>query len=96
MDVPQAKKTEKNIAQPPPPRLDTPNPPHHPTPTPLPAPARPPFPPLPAPPPHPPPPPPQAWEESDPKYISNSDEVKLRPFTTKVHKVDACVSYKAD
>ena len=51
---------------------------------------------FPPPPPHPPPPPPQAWEESDPKYISNSDEVKLRPFTTKVHKVDTCVSYKAD
>jgi len=39
---------------------------------------------------------PQAWEESDPRYIANSDEVKLRSFTTKVHKVDACVSYKAD
>ena len=38
----------------------------------------------------------QAWEESDPRYIANSDEVKLRSFTTKVHKVDACVSYKAD
>ena len=34
----------------------------------------------------------QAWEESDPKYIANSDEVKLRSFTTKVHRVDACVS----
>merc|ERR1712196_127251 len=39
---------------------------------------------------------PKAWEESDPRYIANSDEVKLRSFTTKVHKVDACVSYKAD
>ena len=39
---------------------------------------------------------PKAWEESDPKYIANSDEVKLRSFTTKVHKVDACVSYKID
>ena len=38
----------------------------------------------------------QAWEESDPRYIANSDEVKLRSFTTKVHRVDACVSYKAD
>ena len=35
----------------------------------------------------------QAWEESDPRYIANSDEVKLRSFTTKVHRVDACVSY---
>lgn len=27
---------------------------------------------------------PLAWEESDPKYISNSTEVRLRSFTTKV------------
>ena len=39
---------------------------------------------------------PQAWEESDPKYISNSTDVKLRSFTTKVHKVDSMVSYKND
>ena len=39
---------------------------------------------------------PKAWEESDPKYIASSDEVKLRSFTTKVHKVDTMVSYKAD
>ena len=39
---------------------------------------------------------PKAWEESDPRLIVNSDEVKLRSFTTKVHKVDAAVSYKAD
>lgn len=39
---------------------------------------------------------PRAWEESDPRYISNSDEVKLRSFTTKVHRVEACVSYKTD
>jgi len=39
---------------------------------------------------------PQKWEESDPRYIANSDEVKLRSFTTKVHKVDASVTYKAD
>ena len=39
---------------------------------------------------------PKAWEESDPRFIVNSDEVKLRSFTTKVHKVDASVSYKAD
>ena len=37
---------------------------------------------------------PQTWEESDPKYISNSQEVRLRSFTTKVHKVEARVSYK--
>ena len=39
---------------------------------------------------------PKAWEESDPKFIANSDEVRLRSFTTKVHKVDASVSYRAD
>jgi hypothetical protein len=27
---------------------------------------------------------PTAWEESDPKYITNSDEMRLRSFTTKV------------
>ena len=39
---------------------------------------------------------PQAWEESDPRYIANSSEVRLRSFTTTVHKVDAMVSYKCD
>lgn len=39
---------------------------------------------------------PKKWEESDPKYLVNAEEVRLRSFTTKVHKVDACVSYKAD
>eukprot|EP00753_Platysulcus_tardus_P006846 PLAT14631.1.p1 GENE.PLAT14631.1~~PLAT14631.1.p1 ORF type:complete len:212 (-),score=91.09 PLAT14631.1:141-776(-) len=37
---------------------------------------------------------PRAWEESDPRYISDSTEVRLRSFTTKVHKVDAMVAYK--
>ena len=39
---------------------------------------------------------PTTWEESDPRYISKSNEVRLRSFTTKVHKVDAMVSYRAD
>ena len=39
---------------------------------------------------------PKAWEESDPRLIVNSDEVKLRSFTTKVHRVDAAVSYRVD
>ena len=30
---------------------------------------------------------PVAWEESDPRYIANSAEVRLRSFTTKIHKV---------
>lgn len=37
---------------------------------------------------------PQAWEESDPRYIANATDVKLRSFTTKIHKVDTCVSYR--
>ena len=37
---------------------------------------------------------PLAWEESDPRYIENSTEVRLRSFTTKIHKVDAMVAYK--
>jgi len=38
---------------------------------------------------------PQAWAESDPKYIvGGSEEVKLRSFTTKVHKVDGAVAYR--
>jgi mitotic spindle assembly checkpoint protein MAD2 len=36
---------------------------------------------------------PLEWEESDPKYIANATDVKLRSMTTKVHKVDTCVSY---
>eukprot|EP01028_Stygiella_incarcerata_P008522 TRINITY_DN3723_c0_g1_i1.p1 TRINITY_DN3723_c0_g1~~TRINITY_DN3723_c0_g1_i1.p1 ORF type:complete len:207 (-),score=55.55 TRINITY_DN3723_c0_g1_i1:172-792(-) len=39
---------------------------------------------------------PGSWAESDPKYISNSSEVRLRSFTTKVHKVDAMVAYRVD
>jgi len=40
---------------------------------------------------------PASWEESDPKYIINSQEVRLRSFTTKIHKVDAmCVFAKRD
>lgn len=36
------------------------------------------------------------WEESDPRYIVNAADVKLRAFSTKVHNVEALVSYKAD
>ena len=39
---------------------------------------------------------PQSWEESDPKYITNAAEVRMRSFSTKVHKVDAMVAYRAD
>ena len=37
---------------------------------------------------------PQKWEDSDPRYIMNSQEVKLRSFTTSIHKVESMVTYK--
>lgn len=37
---------------------------------------------------------PQQWADSDPCYILNAAEVKLRSFTTTVHKVDSMVAYK--
>lgn len=37
---------------------------------------------------------PNTWEDSDPKYITNAQEVKLRSFTTSIHQVEAAVSYK--
>lgn len=37
---------------------------------------------------------PVAWEESDPKYINNSSEVKLHSFNTSVHRVEPSVTYK--
>ena len=39
---------------------------------------------------------PSQWEESDPRYITNSEEVRLRSFTTKVHKVNAAVAYRTE
>eukprot|EP00577_Skeletonema_sp_RCC1716_P022398 CAMPEP_0113398066 /NCGR_PEP_ID=MMETSP0013_2-20120614/14737_1 /TAXON_ID=2843 ORGANISM="Skeletonema costatum, Strain 1716" /NCGR_SAMPLE_ID=MMETSP0013_2 /ASSEMBLY_ACC=CAM_ASM_000158 /LENGTH=230 /DNA_ID=CAMNT_0000282735 /DNA_START=98 /DNA_END=790 /DNA_ORIENTATION=- /assembly_acc=CAM_ASM_000158 len=37
---------------------------------------------------------PKKWADSDPCYIMNSQEVKLRSFTTSFHKVDSMVTYK--
>jgi len=37
---------------------------------------------------------PEKWADSDPCYILNSAEVKLRSFTTTVHKLDSMVAYK--
>jgi len=37
---------------------------------------------------------PKLWQESAPKLITNSESVRLRSFDTKIHKVDAMVSYK--
>lgn len=37
---------------------------------------------------------PTVWEDSDPRYVNDAVEVRLRSFTTKVHRVDGAVSYK--
>ena len=39
---------------------------------------------------------PVTWEDSDPCFIANAEDVRLRSFTTKIHKVDLMVSYKVD
>jgi len=39
---------------------------------------------------------PVTWEDTDPCYINNAEDVQLRSFTTKIHKVDTMVSYKVD
>ena len=39
---------------------------------------------------------PVSWEESDPRYITKSNEVKLRSFTTKIHKIETSVAYRAE
>jgi mitotic spindle assembly checkpoint protein MAD2 len=39
---------------------------------------------------------PSEWIDSDPKYIENAEQVRLRSFNTGVHKVDTLVSYKYD
>ncbi|XP_028842135.1 mitotic spindle assembly checkpoint protein MAD2A [Denticeps clupeoides] len=37
---------------------------------------------------------PEKWEESGPQIINNSEEVRLRSFTTSIHKVSSMVAYK--
>ena len=39
---------------------------------------------------------PMEWGESDACIIQNSEEVKLRSFSTNIHRVEAAVSYKTD
>lgn len=36
------------------------------------------------------------WEESDPRYITGAQNVKLRSFSTSVHNVEAMVAYRVD
>ena len=37
---------------------------------------------------------PDSWGEDGPQFNANSEEVRLRSFTTLLHKVDAMVAYK--
>lgn len=37
---------------------------------------------------------PDKWEESGPQTIDQSEEVRLRSFTTSIHKVNSMVAYK--
>jgi len=37
---------------------------------------------------------PEKWNETGPATIANSQEVKLRSFSTAYHKVDTMVAYK--
>eukprot|EP01036_Dinobryon_divergens_P029827 gene29827-38983_t len=37
---------------------------------------------------------PVSWEESDPCFIANAEQVRLRSFNTTIHKVDLSVSYR--
>jgi mitotic spindle assembly checkpoint protein MAD2 len=39
---------------------------------------------------------PSKWEETEPKYITNAEEVRLRSFTTKIHKVEPLVAYQIE
>ena len=39
---------------------------------------------------------PEECEESDPKYVRDGVEMRLRSFSTKIHTVDAGVSYKTE
>nr|KAF7419941.1 hypothetical protein H0235_010238 [Vespula pensylvanica] len=37
---------------------------------------------------------PKEWDETQPVFIANSQEVQLRSFSTSIHKMDTIVSYK--
>ncbi|XP_076661958.1 mitotic arrest deficient 2 [Halictus rubicundus] len=37
---------------------------------------------------------PKEWDETQPAFIANSQEVQLRSFSTSIHKMDTIVSYK--
>ncbi|XP_076281901.1 mitotic arrest deficient 2 [Lasioglossum baleicum] len=37
---------------------------------------------------------PKQWDETQPAFIANSQEVQLRSFSTSIHKMETIVSYK--
>uniref|UniRef100_A0A0X3PMT2 HORMA domain-containing protein n=2 Tax=Schistocephalus solidus TaxID=70667 RepID=A0A0X3PMT2_SCHSO len=37
---------------------------------------------------------PEGWGETGPRFVSNSTEVPLRSFSTRIHKVESIVSYR--
>ncbi|KAA0200976.1 MAD2 (Mitotic arrest deficient) 1, partial [Fasciolopsis buskii] len=37
---------------------------------------------------------PEGWDESGPQFVINSADIKLRSFSTTVHRVDHVISYK--
>ncbi|XP_011305874.1 mitotic spindle assembly checkpoint protein MAD2A [Fopius arisanus] len=37
---------------------------------------------------------PKEWDETQPVFIANSQEVQLRTFSTSIHKMDTIVSYR--
>ena len=39
---------------------------------------------------------PITWENSDPRMVQNSQQVKLRGFNTNIHRVETSVAYKMD
>ena len=39
---------------------------------------------------------PKEWDETQPVFIANSQEVQLRSFSTSIHKMETIVSYKND
>lgn len=39
---------------------------------------------------------PTLWEQSDGRYIQNSEVVRLRSFSTSIHQINTAVAYKTN
>ncbi len=39
---------------------------------------------------------PSAWSVSDPSYVNNSEEFRMRSFSNNIHRLDVKVSYKTN